>query len=402
MTSQQTSTAARFPGSKAEFIALIAGIMSMAALAIDIMLPALDAIGADFVLKDQKQQQFVILSFFLGLGVAQIFVGPLADRIGRRKILIVSLGLYSLCAFAAVFAPSFELVILSRALQGAASAGGRILVNAIIRDLYEGRTMARILSIAQIAFITIPIIAPLLGSGLLLIGPWRGIFLFIGVFGLFYMAWVTLRLPETQQPTGLGGWSSLKIAAKDRTLIVCSVAAGLIGTGLVVYLSNVAQIISDVYGRPGLLAFCFAITASIMGLCAFTSSKLVGRFGMRRLASVAILIFTATSGTMTLFALSALPPLWLFLLAQSVILSCYIVVQANLTALGLEKLGHVAGSASSLFGTISTLLAVLVAGFIGQNVEGGLGIFYGGVFFAGSGALLVVFAARLSSPASSR
>ena len=137
MTSQQTSTAARFPGSNAEFIALIAGIMSMAALAIDIMLPALDAIGADFALKDQKQQQFVILSFFLGLGVAQIFVGPLADRIGRRKILIVSLGLYSLCAFAAVFAPSFELVILSRALQGAASAGGRILVNAIIRDLYD-------------------------------------------------------------------------------------------------------------------------------------------------------------------------------------------------------------------------------------------------------------------------
>ncbi|MEM7570471.1 MAG: MFS transporter, partial [Pseudomonadota bacterium] len=374
----------------------IAGIMSLGALAIDAMLPALDIIARDLGLEDLARQQYVILAFFLGLGVTQIFIGPLSDRFGRRKLLLLSLALYTLCALAAAAAPNFDLLLLARALQGAAAAGGRILVNAIVRDLYEGRTMARIISLAQIAFVTVPVVAPLVGAAVLLVSTWRGIFLFIAALGGIYWLWIALRLPETQDSHYRGQrWqSALIIALRDKRLIGFSLAAGLCFISLVVYLGNVAQIFTRVYGRPDLIATGFALVAVPMGISAYFNARLVMRFGMGRLVLVAICVLTVTSGAMVAASSMMAIPLAAFLMCQAIILSCSTVIQGNLTALALEKLGAIAGMASSLYGSISTLVSVVGAGLIGSLFQLRLPVYYAGIATAAVLSLAIILYLR--------
>lgn len=391
----------QFPGSQLEFIGLIAGIMSLGALAIDAMLPALEIIASDLALEDPSRKQNVILAFFFGLGVTQIFVGPLSDAFGRRRLLLISLFLYSACGLAAAFAPSFDLLLLARFLQGAAAAGGRSLVSAIVRDLYEGRTMARILSLAQIAFVTVPIVAPLVGALILLFSPWRGIFLFIAGLGGIYFVWVLSRLPETQDSAHrtLAWQSALKTAITDRRLIGFSLAAGLGFVALVVYLGNVAQIFTQVFERPDLIAPGFAIVAIPMGIAAFLNARLVMRFGMGRLALIAVTILTVIGLVMTIAASLGTVPMWMFLLAQAAILSCSTVLQGNLIALALEKLGAIAGMASSVFGSITSLISIVGAGLIGQFMALRLPIYYGGIATAAVLSLSIILYLRPKSHA---
>ncbi|MEO0411846.1 MAG: MFS transporter [Pseudomonadota bacterium] len=385
-----------FPGSQLEFIALIAGIMSLGALAIDAMLPALEIIATDLALKDPSQQQYVILVFFLGLGVTQIFIGPLSDAFGRRRLLIASLVLYTLCGVAAAAASSFDMLLVARALQGAAAAGGRILVNAVVRDLYEGRTMARIISLAQIAFVTVPIIAPLVGAAILQFSNWRGIFLFIAALGGVYTLWIALRLPETQdQAHRSQAWqSAFKITITDTRLVGFSLAAGLGFVSLVLYLGNVAQIFTRIFERPEWIAPSFALVAIPMGLAAYVNSRLVMHFGMGRISLIAAIALALTCAAMTAVALFTEVPMAVFLAAQAVILSSCTVMQGNLIALALERLGAIAGMASSVFGSVTTLVSVAGAALIGQIMALQLPVYYAGIAAASVLSLAIILYLR--------
>ena len=186
--------------SRPEFIALMAALMALNALAIDVMLPALPYMGEAFGISHENERQFVIGTYMFGFGVAQLAFGPLTDRFGRRGPLLVGLGIYLICAFAATFAPTFGALLALRFVQGMGAAGTRVIATAVVRDKFSGREMAEIMSLTFMVFMAIPILAPGIGQVILLAGPWQYIFLFMGGLATVISLWAFIRLPETMHP----------------------------------------------------------------------------------------------------------------------------------------------------------------------------------------------------------
>ena len=183
-----------------ELVALVAMLMALNALAIDSMLPALPAIGEALNIADANQRQWVVTAYLLGFGVTQIIYGPLSDRFGRRPVLFVGVAIYVVFSLASAFAWSFESLMAARVMQGVGAASTRVLAVAIVRDQYEGRRMAQVMSLSFLVFLGVPIIAPSLGAVILMLGPWRWIFLLLGLWGVAILVWAGLRLPETLHP----------------------------------------------------------------------------------------------------------------------------------------------------------------------------------------------------------
>ena len=180
-----------------EFVPLAALLMSLSALSIDAMLPALPAIGRDLGALRRNDVQFVITALFLGLGLGQILIGPLSDRIGRKPAMQAGLLLFMAGCLVSIFAPTFEVMIGGRILQGIGVAGPRIVTIALVRDQYTGRQMARLMSFVMAVFLLVPTVAPALGLGILWLGGWRAVFAtFIAVTAITF-AWFALRQPET-------------------------------------------------------------------------------------------------------------------------------------------------------------------------------------------------------------
>lgn len=374
---QKTKSHEPHPGMRfCEFVGLIAALMAVNALAIDAMLPALPVMGEALNIPHHNQRQWIIASFMFGLGVAQLFYGPLADRYGRKPILVISMGLFVITSTLAAFATSFEMMIGARLLQGAGAAASRVLVISIVRDCYSGRKMARVMSLALIFFMLVPILAPGIGQLVLFVAPWPWIFLMLALFGGILLLWAALRLPETLHPEYRTPISvkqvmaSAKQVLSNRYSIGYTLASTFLFGGLVGFVSSVQQIFADVFREPTLFPLMFALCASCMGLASFLNSRIVERFGTRIVSHLALIGFIGVSVTHLLVALSGHETMWSFTVLQALTMGCLGLSGPNFGAMAMEPLGHIAGAASSVQGFISTVGGAAVGVIIGQSFNG--------------------------------
>ena len=384
------------PG-RSEFVLLISCVMMLVAFAIDSMLPALPAIGKSLGVTVENERQFVITAFMIGFGVAQFFVGAISDRYGRRGLMLMSLGGYALTSLAATFAPSFETLLLARFAQGMATAGARVLVNSVVRDRFQGREMAQVMSLASTIFMAAPILAPLMGQAVLMVAPWRWIFAALAALGAIVGLWVLMRLPETLDPANRREINprDLKVSAAivigDRQSVGYTIANTLVTVGLMGFLVSVQQIFADTFDSPDFLPTGFAIMATGMAAGSLTNAAIVKRFGMRRIGHSAIIFFTLMAGVHAVVALTGHETLWTFVGLQTLMMIGFSFAVGNFGAMAMENMGRVAGIASSLQGSFSTLVGSTCGALIGQSFDGTTGPLYVGIFIAGSLAIVAIF-----------
>ncbi len=386
--------------SRPEFIALMAALMALNALAIDVMLPALPYMGEALGISHENERQFVISTYMIGMGVAQLAFGPLTDRFGRRAPLLAGIAVYVVAVIFAAFAPSFTMLLVLRFIQGMGAASVRVITTAVVRDRYSGREMAEVMSLIFMVFMAIPVVAPSIGQVLLLTGPWQTIFLFMGVLALAFWLWTFLRLPETlpldkRRPLSLGGVvDGFRIVFTNRVAISYGLAGTFLFGALFGFISSSQQIYVDIYGLGVYFPVAFAAMAGLMAVSSFTNSKVVRRVGMRRLSHGAMLVFTLFSGIWLAFALIGFLPLWLFFGLLCVIMFSFGWSASNMNSLSMEPLGAVAGTAASVFGFIQTVGGALIGGYIGQLFDNTTIPAAAGYFSMGILALLCILVAE--------
>jgi DHA1 family bicyclomycin/chloramphenicol resistance-like MFS transporter len=379
-----------------EFVVLMAGLMSLNALAIDAMIPALPAIGEDLRVTAENDRQLVVAFYFLGFGTTQLIYGPLSDRYGRKPVLVTSLLLYVGFALACAAAASFTLLLAARLAQGAAAAATRVLVVSIVRDRFEGAAMARLMSLVFLVFLLMPVLAPTFGQLTLLVAPWRWIFFGLAGFGVVMLAWALVRLPETLHPEYRRSlalpaiWGGVRETLSNRQSVGYTLAFTLMMGALTGYIVSIQQIVFDVFDRPELIALSFAGVAGPMAVTSYLNSRLVERVGTRRIAHLGLVLFTIIS--LIHLASAALGEgLGLFIAMQGASMACFGLASANFGALAMQPLGHVAGTASSVQGTIGTILGALIGTFIGQSFDGTVIPLALGFAALGAAALVITF-----------
>ena len=379
-----------------EFVALTAALMSLTALGIDSMLPALPAIGASLDVRSENARQFVVTAFVAGFGVAQLVHGPLADRFGRKRLLVVMLTLYAVANILCAVSGSFALLLAARAFGGATVAACRTAVVAIVRDCYSGRAMARVMSIAFMVFMIVPVLAPSFGAAVLLVGDWRAIFWTIAGVTLAVLAWFAIRLPETLHPedrhplslrTILAGW---RLTVADRWSLGYTLASGVLLGALYGYLNSVQQVMADVFGRPQLLALIFATTSILMAAANLANARLVMRLGTRLISHAAVIGLIATSALHLGFALARAETLPLFAVLQAIAMACFGLSSSNFSAMAMENMGHIAGTASSVQGFLSVAVGATLGVVIGQAFDGSVAPLQAGFVGCGLVALGIV------------
>ena len=384
------------PGMR-EFVVLMAALMASNALAIDAMLPALPAIGDALGVAEDNRRQLVITAYLLGFGFAQIVYGPVSDRVGRKPILVVSLVFYAAFALLCGLASSFNLLLLGRVLQGVAAAGTRVLVVAVVRDRFHGSAMARVMSLVFIIFMVVPVLAPAFGQAVLAVATWRFIFIGLAVYGAAALLWSLLRLPETHPPEKRRPLSFASVGEataetlRHRLSIGNTVAATLVFGGLFAFINSVQQIVFDVFGRPDALALVFACIAGPMAASSYFNSRMVERLGARRMALFAMAFFTVVASLHLAVALGGAETLTLFVILQALTMLSFGLIGANLGSLAMEPLGHVAGTASSVQGLITTIGGALIGLLIGQAFDGTVIPFLAGIALCGASGLAVAW-----------
>ncbi|MCJ8141924.1 multidrug effflux MFS transporter [Ancylobacter sp. A5.8] len=378
-----------------QFVVFIAAMMATNAIAIDSMLPALPEIGHALAIDTANHAQWVITAYLLGFGAAQIIYGSLADRFGRRSVLMVGLAIYTLASIGAIFAGSFEVMMAARALQGVGSAATRILAVAIVRDCYSGRQMARVMSLAFIVFLSVPIIAPSIGQLIVLFAPWRGIFVMLCLFGAVLMVWTWLRLPETlhpedRTPISVAGIShAFGLVLGSRITVGYMLAMTMVMGGLFGFINSSQQIFADAFDAAHLFTIVFALIAVFMALSSLLNARIVGRVGMRRVSHAALLGYLAITLVHAGVVASGVENIWTFSILQAGMMFCFGLMVSNFNSMAMEPVGHVAGTASSLLGFVSTIGGALLGFVLGQNFDGTtLPLTFG---FAAFGVMALVF-----------
>lgn len=361
-----------------EFVTLMALIMCLVALSIDAMLPALDQMRDALGVAEANDIQLVISVVFLGVAVGQLIYGLLADAVGRKRTVYLGFVLFISGTFCSLLAQDLTTMLIGRFLQGLGAAGPRIVTVAIVRDQYKGKEMARVMSLIMTIFILCPVVAPLLGQGVLMIAGWREIFALLLVLALIAVSWFGLRQhetlpPEKRIPIALPRIrENLREIAGQRAAISYMVAMGFVFGAFIGFLSSVQQVMQGVYGLGAIFPVYFAALAISVGSASFSNAKLVMRFGMRPLALFATAAITVLSAlALPLFiSQSGVPPLWLWTAYLLLTLFCVGLLFGNLNAMAMEPFGHIAGIASSVVGAVSTIIAVALGTVVAQQFNG--------------------------------
>jgi DHA1 family bicyclomycin/chloramphenicol resistance-like MFS transporter len=382
----------RFP----EFVVIVASIIALNPLALDMMLPALPNIGASFKISDGNYLQSVLSTFLLGFGAGQFVIGPLSDRFGRRPVLLTGMVLYGLASMLALFAPSFEALLLARALQGLGTAATRVIATSIVRDCYSGRRMASVMSLVMMIFVAVPIIAPSFGQAVMFVAQWRGIFIVLMAYGLFALLWSVLRLPETlpvseRKPlTVRQVVDSFRQTLTNRQTLGYALAAGGVQGVLFAYVFSSEQVFTEIYHLGHYFPLAFAAIAIGIALAGFLNARFVGRLGMRVISHSALVVFALVAVAMLIAAWANALPLPLYMALSAIALFTFGLMMSNFTALAMEPQGHIAGTASSLYGSITTLLGISIGVTLGQLYDGTLLPFALGSLIFTLAALVVV------------
>jgi len=351
-----------------EFVILIALIISLVALSIDAMLPALPEIAHDLGVVRLNDSQYVISIFFAGMALGQIVFGPLSDSVGRKPSIMAGFVVFAAGCVLSILAPDFELMLLGRFLQGLGASGPRIVSIALVRDRYKGREMARVMSFVMTIFILVPVFAPAVGQLIILFADWRYIFVMFLLLALVVSLWFWIRQAETLVAEQRVRFSFTKLICDIRAIAAIRAALGYTLTmgfifgAFVGYLSSSQQIFQVQYQLHNLFPLYFGILAASIGLASLVNARLVMRFGMRRLSGIALNMITLLSFPFLLFsyAFDGHPPLLALMAYLMLVFFFFGILFGNLNALAMEPLGHIAGLGSALIGSVSTLMSVLL------------------------------------------
>jgi len=363
------------PGTR-EMTTLLAGLMALNAFAIDAMIPALPEIGRSLHVAHENDRQLVVVAYFIGFASTQLLWGPLADRFGRKPVLGAGVILYGIFALLCAFAASFPLLIVGRAAMGASAAVTRVLVIAMVRDLFEAEAMARVMSLVFMVFMLVPVLAPNIGQLILLFASWRAIFLVLGGYALLMFAWATWRLPETLHPEFRRSLNPRQMfAAIGETIREpqsrgYTLATTIIFAALVAYISSIQQIVFDAFGEGRFIGLVFASIAAPMALASWLNSRVVGRYGLRRVGHTAAAALVAVTAIHAALAVSVGDTLVSFVVFQALTMCCFAFASSNLGTLAMEHMAPIAGTASSVQGVIGTLGAAIIGFLIGQAFNG--------------------------------
>ncbi|WP_138434383.1 multidrug effflux MFS transporter [Winogradskyella algicola] len=361
--------------SQFEFVVLMAALMSIVALSIDALLPALPRIGNYLSISEPLELPKLITSIFLGLGIGQLIFGPLSDSFGRKPIVYVGFVLFILASIICITTKSFEMMLFGRVLQGVALASPRTMCIAMVRDSYEGDYMAKILSVVVMVFILVPVVAPTLGQFLMNHYHWKSIFTFNLIFGIFVVIWYWLRQPETLKdkykiPYRLSIFKTGTVQFfKIKSAVIYTLLSGFITGSFMVYLSTSQRIFEKQYNLADEFPLIFASLAISVGLATFFNSQLVVRFGMKNIVHTAMISFIVISlFFIILFNSGKNPSIEILITFFALQFFTIGFLFGNLRALAMEPMGHIAGIGSALNGFISTVMAVPIADYIGTYV----------------------------------
>lgn len=360
---------------KFEFVALMASLMSIVALSIDALLPALPQIGEHLNVVNSTDNQLLITMIFLGLGFGQLIFGPLSDTFGRKPLVFFGFIVFIIGSLICVSTKSFDMMIIGRVLQGVGLSSPRSLALSMIRDSYSGDYMAKIVSIVVMFFILIPVVAPTLGQFLITFFSWESIFYVNLIFGVGIMIWFWKRQPETLPKERRIKFSShlfidgTKEFFKHRESVAFTLVSGFITGSFMVYLSTAQQIFQEQYHLAEMFPYIFASLAISIGLATFMNSRLVVKYGMWRIAYVATIAYAAISILYLLLYWSGTNPS-IYILLSFFALQFFAVgfLFGNLRAIAMQPLGHIAGIGAAINGFISTVMAVPIANYIGGFV----------------------------------
>ncbi|MHA1570175.1 MAG: multidrug effflux MFS transporter [Alphaproteobacteria bacterium] len=353
-------------------------LISLTALSIDAILPALPAIGADLGLARPNDTQLLISAVFFGLAGGQIFYGPLSDSFGRKKAMYLALILYMGGTLIAIAAADFSMLLVGRFVQGIGAAGPRIITMALVRDQHKGAAMARIMSFIMAVFILVPVVAPALGQVVLLLAGWRAIFWGFLVLAAIASAWFALRQPETLTDDRRVPFSISRIALAVRE--VCThpialgytIAAGFVFGAFIGFLLSAQQILQQQYALGIQFPLYFAILSLGLGAAAVTNAKLVLRYGMQFLChwSLVVLCTLSIMFFAIAFALAGHPPFFALIAYLLLALFCFGILFSNFNAMAMEPLGHIAGVGASVVASLTTFMSLFSGTVIGQSYNG--------------------------------
>jgi len=358
------------------FVGVIAALMATNALAVDAMLPALGQIGASLGLAAANERQWVVTSYLLGFGAAHIVYGTLADRYGRKKMVYVALGIYIVASVGAACARSFETMMLARVVEGIGAAGTRVLAVSIVRDCYAGRRMARVMSLSLLVFLGVPVLAPSVGQVIMFFVPWPWIFVFLAGFAAVVLVVIAWRLPETlheadKRPIAFRGiLQAARAIFSARVSVGYTLALSLVVGGMFGFINAAQQVFTDVFHQPRLFTVIFALIAGGIAVASLVNARLVDRLGSRKISHAAMLAFLVVAGLHFVVAVTGHDTVWRFTGLQVCMMFCFGLMIGNFGAMAMEPLGHIAGSAASIQGFFSTLLAALIGFGIGQQFDG--------------------------------
>ncbi|MCA9926101.1 MAG: multidrug effflux MFS transporter, partial [Anaerolineales bacterium] len=361
-----------------EFVILVSMLMSLTAMSIDTMLPSLPQIAADLHVENANDRQLIISTIFLGLSFGQLFFGPLSDKTGRKPAIYAGLTLFMTGCLLSMFAVNYPMMLFGRLLQGVGISAPRAVTLALVRDQFEGRAMARVMSFVMTVFIIIPMIAPTMGQTILLFAGWRTIFGSFILLSCIALAWLALRQPETlalenRAPfTWQRVWSTTLEIIKTRPALGYTITAGLVSGAFIGYLNSSQQIFQEQYELGTRFPLYFAVIASSVGLASLSNARLVIRFGMRFLVKRSLLIISVLA--IVAFGIALLtggrPPLWVLMTYLMTTFFCVGVLFGNMNSLAMEPLGHIAGIGAAIVGSLSTFISTLLGTLIGQSYNG--------------------------------
>jgi DHA1 family bicyclomycin/chloramphenicol resistance-like MFS transporter len=379
-----------------EFIAIMALLMSLVALSIDGILPALPEIGASFGVVDSQSHQLLITMIFLGLGIGQLIFGPLSDAYGRKPLVFIGFVVFTVASIVCVLTDRFEIMIIGRIVQGIGLASPRTLSIAMVRDSFEGDYMAKIMSFIVMIFIIVPVVAPTLGQYILLNYDWKSIFNVQLGFGVLVLFWFWKRQSETLRPINR---KPLKLSLfregcvtffKQPQAVAFTLISGLITGSFMVYLSTTQQIFEQQYNRADDFPMIFASLAIGVGLSTYLNGILVENYGMKRMAFVSLIAYTLTAFVyVMLFFQSNNPSLAVVLVFFALQFSALGFLFGNLRALAMQPIGHIAGIGAALNGFLSTVMAVPIATWIGSFVQTEVWPLFFGFLSCGAMSLII-------------
>ena len=380
-----------------EFVAIVAAMMAMNALAIDTMLPALPQIGGSLGIAEENSRQWIVTAFLLGFGFAQIVYGPLSDRMGRRPLLLGGMAFYALFSTGAALSTSFPMLLVFRVLQGFAVASTRVVTVSMVRDCYGGRQMARVMSLAFMVFLAVPALAPSIGQLIMQIFPWRGLFAVLAIYGLVVLAWAVRRLPETLHPEFRRPMDVGTVFAALRTALTTRQSLGYMLTQMVItgalfgFINSVEQIFRDDFHAPRLMPIIFASIAGTMGIASLINSRIVERLGTRRVSHTALIGFIVAEVIHLGIVLSGGETMLTFAICQALTMFCFGLMMGNFGAMAMEPLAEIAGTAASVQGFVTTVGGAAIGFAIGQHFDGTTLPMVAGFALAGTLGLAIVF-----------